>query len=152
MKPSDRLSELEIALPVPAAPIGSYIPAVRSGRLIFTSGQLPLRDGKLLFTGKVPSDVTLEKAAEASGIAILNALGAAAQLAGRIDDIDRVIRVCVFVNSSPGFFEQPTVANGASDLLVKIFGDKGRHARSAVGVTELPKNAAVEVELVVETQ
>jgi len=150
MKPSQRLNELGISLPAGAAPIGSYVPANRSGRLIFTSGQLPSREGKVLFTGKVPGDVTVQQAAEAAGIAMLNAIAAAANLAGGIDKIERVVRVCVFVNSGPGFFEQPTVANGGSDLLVKIFGDAGRHARSAVGVSELPRNAVVEVELLVE--
>lgn len=151
MKPSQRLSELGLTIPPAAAPIGSYVPANRSGRLIYTSGQLPSREGKVLFTGKVPGDVTVQQAAEASGIAMLNAVAAAAHLAGGIDAIERVVRVCVFVNSSAGFFEQPTVANGASDLLVKIFGEAGRHARSAVGVSELPRNAVVEVELLVET-
>jgi enamine deaminase RidA (YjgF/YER057c/UK114 family) len=151
MKPSQRLAELNLALPPIAAPVANYIPAKRSGRLIFTSGQVCFRDGKLAFVGKVPSDVTVSQAAEAASIAVLNALAAAAQVAGGIDNIVSVVRVCVYVASSAGFTEQPKVANGASDLVVKVFGDAGRHARSAVGAAELPLNAPVEVELVVET-
>lgn len=150
MKPSQRLQELNIVLPTVAAPIGSYVPATRSGSWILTSGQLPFVNGQLTCAGKVPGDVTVEQAAEAAGVAVLNGLAAAAQVAGGVDRITRVVRVCVYVNSSPGFSEQPRVANGASDLLAKIFGDAGRHARSAVGAAELPRNAPVEVELVVE--
>lgn len=151
MKPSERLSELNLILPDVAAPVGSYLPAVRSGNHILTSGQLPFREGKVLQVGKVPDDVTVEDAADGAGIAVLNALAACAQVAGGLDAITRVVRLCVYVNSSPGFAAQPSVANGASDLLVKIFGDAGRHARSAVGAAELPLNAAVELELIVET-
>jgi enamine deaminase RidA (YjgF/YER057c/UK114 family) len=152
MKPSERLKELKITLPQPAAPIGSYVPAQRSGRYILTSGQLPTREGRLVYAGKVTGDVKIEEAADGARIAMLNAIAAAAQVAGGIDNIERVVRVCVFVNSSPDFFEQPTVANGASNLLTDIFGDAGRHARSAVGVAGLPKNAVVEVELIVEAE
>ncbi|MBI4718744.1 MAG: RidA family protein [Planctomycetes bacterium] len=150
MKPSERLAELGLTLPQVAAPVGSYVPATRCGNLVLTSGQLPFRDGKVVWTGKVPGDVSLAQAAEGASIAMLNALAAAAGAAGGVDRIARVVRVCVYVNSSPGFFEQPKVANGASDLLVRVFGDAGRHARSAVGAAELPLNAAVELELVVE--
>lgn len=150
MKPSEKLKELGLTLPQVAAPIGSYVPAVRSGQLIYTSGQLPFVDGQLHCTGKVPNDVTVDRAIEGAGQAALNGLAAAAQAAGGVDRIARVVRVCVYVQSSPGFSEQPKVANGASDLLGKIFGDAGKHARSAVGAPELPRNAAVEVELVVE--
>ncbi len=150
MTPGERLAQLNLILPAVSAPVGSYVPALRSGRHVITSGQLPFRDGKVVCTGKVPGEVSVEEAADGAAIAILNGLAAAAQVAGGLDGITRVVRVCVFVNSSPGFTEQPRVANGASDLLVRIFGDVGRHARSAVGVAELPLNAAVEVELVVE--
>jgi enamine deaminase RidA (YjgF/YER057c/UK114 family) len=150
MTPIKRLAELRIVLPEVAAPVGSYGPATRSGSLVLTSGQLPMRQGKLVYTGKVPKDVSLADAADGAAIAVMNGLAAAAQVAGGLDSITRVVRVCVYVNSSPGFSEQPKVANGASDLLVKIFGEAGRHARSAVGVAELPLNASVEVELVVE--
>jgi enamine deaminase RidA (YjgF/YER057c/UK114 family) len=150
MLPSKRLSDLGLKLPNVAAPVANYVPAVRSGRYAFTSGQIPFRDGKLVWAGKVPNDVSLVNAADGAAIAALNGLAAIAQLVGGLDNIIKVVRVCVYVASSPGFTEQPKVANGASDLLVKIFGDAGRHARSAVGAAELPLNAAVEVELMVE--
>ena len=150
MNPSKNLQGLGLRLPESAAPIGSYIPANRSGNLIFTSGQLPFREGKLTCTGKVPTDISVEQAAAAAEQAMLNALAAATKIAGGIDKITRVVRVCVYVNSAPTFIEQPKVANGASDLLGGIFGDAGRHVRSAVGVAELPLNAAVELELTVE--
>ncbi|MCH8966499.1 MAG: RidA family protein [Planctomycetes bacterium] len=150
MKPSERMAALEIALPKVPAPVGSYVPAIRSGHHVLTSGQLPMRDGELVCTGKVGSDVTVEEACAAAGLAALNGLAAAAEVAGGLDRIARVIRVCVYVNSAAGFTDQPKVANGASDLLFGIFDSAGRHARSAVGVAELPLNAAVELELIVE--
>jgi len=150
MKPSEKLAELGLALPNVAAPVGSYVPAKKSGHHIYTSGQLPFRDGKVVYTGKVPGDVSLEDAMDGAEIAVLNAVAAAAQVAGGIDAIKQVVRVVVFVNSSPDFFAQPKVANGASDMLAKIFGNAGKHARSAVGVAELPLDAAVELELTVE--
>ena len=150
MSPSEQLVRLKLVLPTVAAPVGSYLPAVRSGRQIITSGQLPFIEGKVVCVGKVPGEVSIEEAANGARIAALNALAAAASVAGGLDNIVRVIRLGVFVNSSPGFTEQPQVANGASDLLAKIFGDKGRHARAAVGVAELPLGAAVEVELTFE--
>ena len=150
MAPSERLTAMKLTLPKVVAPAGGYVPSVRSGGYVFTSGQLPIRDGKVLFTGKVPEEVSMEDATEGAALAILNAVSAAAEAAGGLDSIRRVIRVGVFVNSGPGFTEQHKVANGASDLLVEIFGDSGRHARAAIGVAELPLNAAVEVELVVE--
>jgi len=142
--------ELKLTLPAVAAPVGSYVPAIRSGAYVLTSGQLPFRNGKVVYTGKVPGDVSVEDAADGAAVAILNAVAAAAQAGGGIDNIARIVRVAVFVNSSPGFTEQPKVANGASDLLFKIFGDPGRHVRAAVGVAELPLDAAVEVELMAE--
>ncbi len=150
MKPSERLTELGLTLPGVAAPVGSYVPAIRTGPHILTSGQLPFRDGAVAFTGKVPDDATVEDAMKGAEIAAINAVAAAAQQAGGIDAIRRIIRVAVFVNSSPGFTEQPKVANGASDLLAKMFGDAGKHVRAAIGVAELPLNAAVELELTVE--
>jgi enamine deaminase RidA (YjgF/YER057c/UK114 family) len=141
---------MKLSLPPVSTPVGSYIPAVRSGRLVYTSGQVPIREGKVLCAGKVPKDVTLEAAAEGAGIAAMNGVAALAQVMGGVDKIGRIIRVCVYVNSSPGFTEQPKVANGASDLLARIFGDAGRHVRAAVGAAELPLNAAVEVEIVAE--
>ena len=150
MTTSKRLAELSIELPTTAAPVGSYVPARRTGDIVYTSGQLPFRSGELLYAGKVPADVSLEDAAKGAEIAVLNAVAAAAQAAGGVDAIARVVRVAVFVASSPGFTDQPKVANGASDMLVKIFGEEGKHARAAVGVAELPLGSSVEVELMVE--
>lgn len=150
MTPSKRLEELKLSLPAVAAPVGSYVPAIHCGSLVMTSGQLPFRDGKLVYAGKVPGDVSPEDAADGARIAILNALAAAAEAVGGVDAIKRVVRVGVFVNSGPGFTDQAKVANGASDLLVQIFGDSGRHVRAAVGMAELPLNATVELELTVE--
>lgn len=150
MTHSQRLKALNLSLPTVAAPVANYVPAVRSGSLVWTSGQLPFADGRLLCTGKVPTDTDVTQAAQGARQAALNALSAAASCVGGIDRIARVVKVCVFVNSAPGFFEQPKVANGASDLLVDIMGEAGRHARAAVGVAELPLNASVEVDIVVE--
>ncbi len=136
-------------MPVVAKPLGSYVPAVRSGNLIYTSGQLPMQDGKLVQAGKIGVDVTPEEAKALARICALNALAAVHSLAG-IDSITQVVKVVGFVASAPGFNGQPGVVNGASDLLAEVFGDRGAHARSAVGVSELPLDAPVEVELVVE--
>lgn len=151
MSASENLSKLGITLPSVAKPVGSYVPAIRTGNLVITSGQLPLKDGELTLLGKVGgTGATIEQAADAAGVAVINALAAAASVAGGVDNVVRIVRVGVFVNSAPGFFDQAKVANGASDLLAKIFGDNGRHARAAVGVAELPLNAAVELELLAE--
>ena len=147
--PSARLAELGIALPAVSAPAGSYVPARRSGSLVFTAGQVPFVDGKLVDSGKVGADVDPSDAAGLARICALNALAAVDALVG-LDVVTGVVKVVVFVASAPGFGGQPTVANGASDLLADVFGDAGRHARSAVGVAELPLDAPVEVELVVE--
>src|SRR5262245_40786456 len=152
MSPSQRLKELGITLPPVTKPVGSYVPANRSGNLIFVSGQIPFESGKLTCTGKVGRDVTLDQAAQAARLCALNGLAIAADAAGGIDRIAKVVRLAVFVNSASGFTDQPKVANGASDLMVEIFGDSGRHARAAVGAAELPLNAAVEVELVLEVR
>jgi enamine deaminase RidA (YjgF/YER057c/UK114 family) len=147
-----RLKELGLELPAAATPIGAYVPAVQSGRLVFTAGQLPSKDGKLIATGKVPTEVPLEQAQAAARQAALNALAAAKSLLGSLDKVARVVRVNVFVNSAAGFTDQPKVANGASELLTEIFGDRGRHTRCAVGAAELPLNAPVELDMVLETQ
>jgi enamine deaminase RidA (YjgF/YER057c/UK114 family) len=152
MKPSQRLAELKITLPPVNPPVGSYIPGIRTSNKVMVSGQLPMAEGKLLAVGKVGSDVTVEDAAKAARQCGLNALAIAAQTAGGIDRIARIIRLGVFVNSAPGFTAQPKVANGASDLMVEIFGDDGRHVRAAVGANELPLNAAVEVDLIAEVR
>ena len=147
--PSSRLDELGIALPAVATPAGSYVPARRTGSLVFTAGQVPFVDGSLAATGKVGAAISAEEAKGLAGICALNALAAVDALVG-IDAVVGVVKVVVFVASAPGFGGQPGVANGASDLLAQIFGEAGKHARSAVGVAELPLDAPVEVELVVE--
>ncbi|MFQ5423817.1 MAG: RidA family protein [Phycisphaerae bacterium] len=152
MTPSQRLTELGITLPTPPPPVGSYVPGTRVDNLILVSGQIPMADGILTVMGKVGAGVTLDQAAAAARQCGLNALAIAADLAGGIDRIDRIVRLTVFVNSAPGFTDQPKVANGASDLMVDLFGEAGRHVRAAVGANELPLDAAVEVELVAETR
>ena len=150
MTAQQRLAEMGLALPAVAKPVGSYSPAVRTGALVFTAGQLPMREGKLVAAGKVPAQASIEQAAEAARVAVLNALAAAAGEAGGLERVRRIVRLNCFVNSSPLFSEQAKVANGASDLLVAIFGDAGRHSRCAIGVAELPLGASVEIDLVVE--
>jgi enamine deaminase RidA (YjgF/YER057c/UK114 family) len=147
---AERLAELGLTLPSSAAPIGSYQPAVQLGDLVYTSGQLPLVDGQLAAVGKVGSEVTTEGAAEAARTAALNAIAAVASIAGGLEQVRRIVKVVVFVASDSDFTAQPTVANGASDLLAAVFGDAGVHARSAVGVAALPLDAPVEVELIAQ--
>ena len=144
-----RLAQLGIRLPPVAAPVASYVPAVRTGQLVFTSGQLPFVDGGLRRTGKVGGSVDPEDAAADAKLCALNALAAVDELVG-LDQVARVVRVVGYVASAEGFSGQPRVVNGASELLGKVFGEAGRHARSAVGVAELPLGAPVEVELTVE--
>lgn len=150
MTPEDRMKDMNLVLPPAPAPVGSYVPCVCVGNLVFTSGQLPLRDGKLVATGKVGRDLSIDEAGEAARVAVLNALAQVAAVAGGLNRIARVVRLGVFVNSADGFTDQPKVANGASNLLVEIMGEAGKHARSAVGVNELPLNAAVEIEMIAE--
>jgi enamine deaminase RidA (YjgF/YER057c/UK114 family) len=150
MSVKEKLAALGLTLPTAAAPVAAYVPAVKTGNLIFTAGQLPVVDGKLVLTGKVGSDVTPEDAKKMAEICALNAL-AAISLVADIDQIEKIVRVGGFVNGAPGFVAIPAVINGASELLIKIFGDvNGKHARTAVGVAELPLNAPVEVEMVVQ--
>ncbi|MBK7822546.1 MAG: RidA family protein [Tessaracoccus sp.] len=150
MSVSARLAELGIALPSVAKPVAAYVPAARVGNQVWTSGQLPSIDGALTATGKLGAEVTAEEGAAAARVAVLNALAAAAAVAGGVDNIRRVVKVVVFVASTPEFTAQPAVANGASTLLGEVFGEAGAHVRSAVGVSVLPLDAAVEVELIVE--
>lgn len=150
MSVADRLGELGLELPAVAAPVAAYVPAVVTGNLVFTAGQLPFVAGKLPATGKVGADVSAEDAAALARIAALNALAAVDDAIGSLDRVTRVVKAVVFVASAPGFTGQPVVANGGSELLGEVFGDAGRHARSAVGVAELPLDAPVELELVVE--
>ncbi len=149
MTASARLGELGIELPQVAKPLASYIPAVRTGQLVYTAGQLPMQGGKLLRTGKVGAAVSPEEGRALARICTLNALAAVDSLVG-IDAVTQVVKVVGFVASAPGFNGQPGVINGASDLLGEVFEEQGAHARSAVGVSELPLDAPVEVELVVE--
>ena len=145
-----RLAELGRTLPPVATPAGAYVPAVVSGSLVHTAGQLPFVDGVLPETGKVGAGVSPEAAAEFAATAALNALAAAAAAIGSLDRVTRIVKAVIFVASDPAFTAQPTVANGASNLLGEIFGEAGRHARSAVGVAVLPLDSPVEVELVLE--
>jgi enamine deaminase RidA (YjgF/YER057c/UK114 family) len=146
----EKLSELGLSLPTAAAPVAAYVPAVKTGNLVFTAGQLPVVDGNLVQEGKVGSDVTPEDAKKMAEICALNAL-AAISLVVDIDQIEKIVRVGGFVNGAPGFVAIPAVINGASELLIKLFGDvNGKHTRTAVGVAELPLNAPVEVEMVVQ--
>ena len=147
--PEGRLAELGLKVPDVAKPVASYIPAVTTGSYVFTSGQLPMREGQLITTGKVGGEVTAEEAVECAKQCALNAL-AAIRAEVELSRITRIVKVVVFVASTPDFTGQPGVANGASELLGQVFGDAGRHARSAVGVPVLPLDAPVEVELVVE--
>ena len=149
MTASVRLGQLGITLPQVVAPLASYVPAVRTGNLVYTAGQLPMEAGKLARTGKVGAEITPEEGKAMARICALNGLAAVDSLVG-IDAVTRVVKVVGFVASAPGFHGQPSVVNGASDLLAEVFGDKGAHARSAVGVAELPLDAPVEVELIVE--
>ena len=147
--PSQRLADLGLSLPAAPAPLAAYVSAVRFEDLVYTAGQLPLVSGTLRAVGKVGSEVTVDEAVECARIAALNGLAAVAELTGDLDVITRIVKVVVYVASASGFTDQPVVANGASGLLREIFGEAGRHARSAVGVAVLPLDAPVEVELVV---
>ena len=150
MSVKEKLASLGLTLPTAAAPVAAYVPAVKTGNLVFTAGQLPVVDGKLVLTGKVGSDVTPEDAKKMAEICALNAL-AAISLVADVDQIEKIVRVGGFVNGVPGFVAIPAVVNGASELLIKLFGDvNGKHARTAVGVAELPLNAPVEIEMVVQ--
>lgn len=150
MSVTARLVELGITIPQVAKPVASYVPATTTGNLVFTAGQLPFVDGQLPATGKVGDEVSAEDAKDLARIAVLNAIAAVETAIGSVDRVTRIVKLVVFVASTPGFTGQPAVANGASDTLVDIFGDAGRHARSAVGVAALPLDAPVELELVVE--
>jgi enamine deaminase RidA (YjgF/YER057c/UK114 family) len=147
--PLAKLAALGIELPVVVPPLAAYVPAVRSGNLVFTAGQLPMADGAMAVTGKVGADVTPDAAAGLARTCALNALAAVHALVG-LDSVVRVVKVVGYVASAPGFTGQPAVINGASEFLGEVFGDAGAHARSAVGVAALPLDAAVEVELIVE--
>ncbi|MEX5214566.1 MAG: RidA family protein [Nitrospiraceae bacterium] len=146
-----RLKELGMELPAAPIPVANYVPAVRTGRLLFLSGVLPMRNGRLSSTGKLGRDVTIEQGVDAARLAMLNALAIIQGELGNLDRIAQVVRLTGHVASAEGFVQQPAVINGASDLLVALLGDRGRHARVAVGAAELPLNAPVELDLIVET-
>lgn len=151
--PQERLDALGLKLPEVQAPVAAYVPAVRTGAYVYTAGQLPLVDGKLPATGKVGAEIGAEQAKELARACALNALAAAASVSGGdLAAMRQVVKVTGFVASAPDFTGQPQVVNGASELLLEVFGDAGRHARSAVGVAALPLDAPVEVELIVEVE
>ena len=152
MKPETRLKELGLSIPEIPPAAGAYVPAVRVGSLVFCSGQGPYKDGKFPYLGVVGSDLSLEEGYQAARIAALNCLAEICSIVGSIDNIVRVVQVRGFIASAPDFFDQPKVLNGASELLLDLFGESGRHARSALGTSVLPKNIPVEVEMVVEVK
>lgn len=148
--PEQRLAEMGLELPEVVPPLASYVPAVRSGSYVYTSGQVPMVKGKMLVTGKVGAEVDVEAAQDAARACALNALAAVRSVTGDLSAVTRIVKVVGYVASTPDFTGQPGVINGASDLLGHVFGDAGAHARSAVGVVSLPLDAPVEVELIVE--
>lgn len=145
-----RLKDLKLELPVPPKPLANYVPVVRVGDLLFLSGVLPSRDGQLVMTGKLGQGLTVEQGAEAARIAVLNGLSSIRSATGSLDRVKQIVKMVGYVASGPGFTEQPQVLNGASDVLLSLFGDAGRHARVAVGAAELPRHAPVEIELIVQ--
>jgi len=150
MKAEARLAELGLELPAAPGPIANYVRAVRVGDLLFVSGHGPSRDGRYLFTGKVGKDLTVEEGYQAAQLVCLNCLASVREALGDLDRVKRVVKLLGMVNSAPDFGQQPEVINGASDLLVELYGESGRHARSAVGMGALPRNIAVEIEMILE--
>ena len=146
----ERLKELAIEIPTPPSPAGSYIPVVTTGNLAFVSGQIPMKEGKVVFEGKVPNVQSVDSAREAAKICIINGLAQLKANLGTLDKITKFVRISGFVNSEPDFTEHPKVINAASDLLVDIFGDRAKHSRIAIGVASLPLNSTVEMDIVVE--
>jgi enamine deaminase RidA (YjgF/YER057c/UK114 family) len=145
----EKLNKLGFTLPPAPKPLAAYIPAKIVGNLVFTSGQVPIADGDIIYTGKVGKDLTVDDARKAAELCLINCLSAVKSIVGNLDNIKQVVKLTVFVNSADGFTAQPKIANGASELLEKIFGENGKHVRSAVGVNELPLNSAVEIEMIV---
>jgi enamine deaminase RidA (YjgF/YER057c/UK114 family) len=144
----EKLKELGLELPRAPKPLAAYVPGVRINNLVFTSGQLPLLNGELKYKGKVGEDITEAEGKKAAELCALNCLSVLDMTVGGLDFIEKIVKITVFISSAPGFTNQPEVANGASELLEKVFGYKGKHARSAVGVSELPRNASVEIEVI----
>ena len=150
MSYEQKLTQLGFELPAPPKPVANYVPVVRTGDLLFLSGVLPSRDGQLIMTGKLGQNLSIDQGMEAARVAVLNGLSIIRQEAGSLDRVKRIVKMVGHIASAPGFTDQPQVLNGASDLLVSLFGDAGRHARVAVGAAELPRLAPVEIELIVE--
>ena len=149
MKIEHKIKELGLILPEAPKPVAEYIPAKKSGNLVFTSGQGPIKDGKFVYVGKVGGEVSLKEGYEAAKICAINCLAAIKSVIGSLDNIDEIVKVKGYVNSTSDFYRQPEVVNGASELIVKIFGEKGKHARSALGTSVLPGNIPVELEVIV---
>jgi len=152
MKIEERLKEMGIALPPAVTPVANYVPAVRTGNLVFLSGHGPFKEDGSLITGKVGSDLTAEQGYEAARRVAIGLLGSLKAIIGDLDKVRRVVKLLGLVNCKPDFTDQPKIINGASDFLVEVFGDKGKHARSAVGTNALPVNIAVEIEMIVEVE
>ncbi|MFI6481287.1 RidA family protein [Nonomuraea sp. NPDC050663] len=150
--PEERVADLGLTLPEVVPPLAAYVPAVRTGNLVYTSGQVPMVEGKIKATGKVGAEISLEEGAELARICALNAIAALKSNVGELSQVARIVKVVVFVASTPDFTQQPAVGNGASELLAEVFGESGKHARSAVGVASLPLDAPVEVELIAEVR
>ena len=146
----EKLNELSIKLPTPPSPAGSYIPVVTTGNLAFVSGQIPMKNGNVIFQGKVPENQSVDSARDAAKICIINGLAQLKANLGSLDRIVKFVRISGFVNSNSDFIEQPKVINAASELLVEIFGDMAKHSRIAVGVASLPLNSTVEIDMIVE--
>jgi len=144
-----RLTEMGIVLPAVPRPVAAYVPALAAGRIVYTSGQLPVAGGEVAYAGKVGLELSEEEGFQAARLCALNCLAALKSVAGSLDRVEQIVKLTGFVNSAPGFTRQPFVINGASEFLAEVFGDAGRHARSAVGVAELPLNAAVEIEMII---
>lgn len=150
MSYENKIRELGLTLPAPPQPVANYVPAVRVGDLLFLSGVLPSRGGQLVMTGKLGDNLTVEQGVEAARAAVLNGLSIIRSVTGSLDHVKQIVKMVGYIASAPGFTDQPQVLNGASDLLVSLFGDAGRHARVAVGAAELPRQAPIEIELIVE--
>ncbi len=150
MEVEKKIKEMGFTLPPPPKPVGAYLPFVRTGNLVFISGQLPFKEGKLIFKGKVGKDLTVEEGYRAAQQCTLNLLGILKEALGDLMKVKQVVMLMGYVNSAEGFTEQSKVLNGASDLLLKIFGDKGKHSRLAIGVSELPLNAPIEISMIIE--
>lgn len=148
----EKISKMGLDVSAWPAPLATYIPAIRHGDLVFTAGQITLADGAIKFAGKVGKDLNEEEGMKAAELCVLNCLRVIKTVVGNLDNVERIIKVTVFVNSAEGFTAQPKIANGASDFLVEVFGENGRHVRSAVGVNELPLNSAVEIEMIVKVK